>query len=419
MASGTTTHKKKPRPGVIRIDSDDHIAGALAPQTPLDVQASSKPPARTKKGRATHYSTESKGFLKDIISLRWVVVPTTSLKLLAIVVLLWATWEVLTPGLTNPFAPLLFVSHRVPTFSPEDPRYQKGYLDLVFVSFYIVVWSFVRQAITLWGFKPLARWYGIRKEGKLDRFGEQGYAVVYFAFTGLWGLRIMSQGPTWYYQTEHFWIDYPHWDMKPEQKSYYLMQAAYWCQQLLVLSHCGWSGVSNVSVFSSCKFVTNGHVWFSWSYLINLTRIGTAVYISMDIPDAFLGFSKLLNYLQFERGKVVSFAIFLPIWTYYRHFLNIIMLWSVWTQFDLIPESAKRWAPADGVWMVWWMKWQIFVPLFLLQLLNLWWYYHFILKIAVNAIVDFRNATDTRSDDEDDDEQPQPQDMHMEEDDRS
>lgn len=164
---------------------------------------------RAKKGRGIHYSTESRGFLKDITSLRWVVVPSmhlcssthdtvrflttpklpaTSLKILAIVVLLWATWEVLAPSLTNPFAALLFVSHQVPTSSAEDPRYQKGYLDLVFVSFYIVVWSFVRQAITIWGFKPLARWYGIRKEGKLDRFGEQGYAVVYFAFTGLWGL---------------------------------------------------------------------------------------------------------------------------------------------------------------------------------------------------------------------------------------
>ncbi len=29
--------------------------------------------------------------------------------------------------------------------------------------------------------------------------------------------------------------DYPHWDMKPELKRYYLMQAAYWVQQLLVL----------------------------------------------------------------------------------------------------------------------------------------------------------------------------------------
>ena len=29
--------------------------------------------------------------------------------------------------------------------------------------------------------------------------------------------------------------DYPHWQMEPELKAYYLMQAAFWCQQLLVL----------------------------------------------------------------------------------------------------------------------------------------------------------------------------------------
>ncbi len=96
--------------------------------------------------------------------------------------------------------------------------------------------------------------------------------------------------------------------MKPEQKSYYLTQAAYWCQQLLVLvlglekprkdynelvvHHIVtlWL-VGCVQSFgtSSYRFITDEHVWYSWSYLINLTRIGTAVYISMDIPDAFLG----------------------------------------------------------------------------------------------------------------------------------
>ena len=30
-------------------------------------------------------------------------------------------------------------------------------------------------------------------------------------------------------------LDYPHWDMNPELKRYYLMQAAHWCQELLVL----------------------------------------------------------------------------------------------------------------------------------------------------------------------------------------
>ena len=30
-------------------------------------------------------------------------------------------------------------------------------------------------------------------------------------------------------------LDYPHWQMTPELKRYYLMQASYWCQQLIVL----------------------------------------------------------------------------------------------------------------------------------------------------------------------------------------
>lgn len=29
--------------------------------------------------------------------------------------------------------------------------------------------------------------------------------------------------------------EYPHWKMQPQLKTYYLMQASYWCQQLIVL----------------------------------------------------------------------------------------------------------------------------------------------------------------------------------------
>jgi len=46
------------------------------------------------------------------------------------------------------------------------------------------------------------------------------------------------------------------------------------------------------------------------------------------------------------------------------------------------------------------MKYQVFAPLLLLQLLNLFWYY-LILRIAVRAIAT-SEADDVRSDDEDD-----------------
>ena len=36
-------------------------------------------------------------------------------------------------------------------------------------------------------------------------------------------------------------------------------------------------------------------MFYSWSYLINLTLIGNAVYVSMDLPDSLLGVSDTVN----------------------------------------------------------------------------------------------------------------------------
>ena len=38
-------------------------------------------------------------------------------------------------------------------------------------------------------------------------------------------------------------------------------------------------------------------------------------------------------------------------------------------------ESSKVWKAVDGTYLVYWMRYQVFLPLVLLQLLNLFWYY--------------------------------------------
>jgi acyl-CoA-dependent ceramide synthase len=116
----------------------------------------------------------------------------SALKLLLIPIVLYVNWELLAPyvaqGLSNPFAPLLFISYRVPTSPPDNPRYAKGYLDLVFIAYHIVFFSFVRQLITIKVCTPIAKYFGIKKRAKIDRFGEQGYAFLYFSVFGMWGM---------------------------------------------------------------------------------------------------------------------------------------------------------------------------------------------------------------------------------------
>ncbi|KAF9446956.1 longevity assurance proteins LAG1/LAC1 [Macrolepiota fuliginosa MF-IS2] len=335
--------------------------------------------------------------------LRWAVQPSSAFKLLAVPLVLYANWYILAPLLSsdipNPFAPVFLLAGHVSTSSKDDPRYAKSWWDLVFIAYYIVFWSFVRQSLSVRVFKPLARYFGLKKPAKVERFCEQGYALVYFAAFGAWGYHVMTQLPTYWYRTDTFWIDYPHWDMKPELKRYYLMQSAYWCQQLIVLVLGLEKPRKDYHELVAHHAVT---LWLvGWSYLVNLTFIGNAVFMSMDIPDMFLAASKILNYIQWDTAKMYAFVLFIGVWTYFRHYLNLVILWSVWHEYDLIPESSRRWVWSEGVYMLPWMKYQVFAPLLLLQLLNVFWYY-LMMRILWSRAIVTRTADDDRSDDEDD-----------------
>lgn len=69
-------------------------------------------------------------------------------------------------------------------------------------------------------------------------------------------------------------------------KAYYLLEFAYWCQQFLLVT---------LRVEKPRKDFTElvlHHIVTLWliggSYVLNLTRIGNAVFITMDWSDVFL-----------------------------------------------------------------------------------------------------------------------------------
>jgi acyl-CoA-dependent ceramide synthase len=118
--------------------------------------------------------------------------------------------------------------------------------------------------------------------------------------------------------------------MTSELKRYYLMQASYWCHQLIVLvlrlekprkdykervAHhlvTSWL-IGFVATF--WYICTPIHTIRRWSYGANLTLIGNAVYASMDIPDLFIAMAKMLNYLRWERAQNIMFIVFIGTWT--------------------------------------------------------------------------------------------------------
>lgn len=386
----------RPRAGSVQktIEGIDHLHTAV----PAPVQHAKSARRRAPKP----YDSGSLGLWRDLYTMRWMRVPESSLKLLGIPAALWAGWElvarVVPPGtlpVANPFSRLLFVSH--PLHNKDGSvSYAKDYNDLWFLAYWVICFSFIRLFWTVYVFHPMARSLGVRG-GKVIRYGEQGYAVVYFAFMGSLGIYVMSQLPTWYYNLTPQWTEYPQWKMTPALKTYYLLHFAYWLQQFLVLVLKLEKPRRDFAELVVHHIVT---LWLvGWSYLVNLTWIGNLVFMTMDWSDVLFAMAKMCNYMKQKRASEVVFVVFLFSWTYGRHYLNLYMLYSVWYEFDKIPQWAQRWAPEEGVWMVWWMKYQIWVPIALLQIVNLFWYFR-IWRVFIRAIRS-SELEDERSDDED------------------
>ncbi|KAG8747143.1 hypothetical protein FRC10_002192 [Ceratobasidium sp. 414] len=345
-------------------------------------------------------------YWEDITTLNWTRYPSSSFRLMILPVLLWLNWKIIGTSHENPFSALLFISNPVKTTPTGQVQYAKSYADLAFLAYYIIVFSFIRQFMLMHALYPLARRLGLYGS-KGDRFVEQAYSFLYYGSMGILGLvssrTLILQScklTTYSLSCENFQsggigrsifgsatqllAGYPHWEMNKLMKTYYLLQTAYWSQQLFVLLLKIEKPRKDYTELVIHHFVT---IWLiGWSYLINLTWIGNAVFVTMDWSDVFLALSKMLNYLDMEISKSIAFTWFALVWTYARHYLNLRIIWSVWNEFWLVRPENRMWDTARGylsgidldagVHSRSRMRYQVFAPLVLLQIVNLFWYWN-------------------------------------------
>lgn len=208
------------------------------------------------------------------------------LVLLTIILLGYAV----NPTKSNPIHHALFLSYPLPPETQDGPVvYGKGRLDFAFVGFYTIVLSFTREFIMQRMIKPWGVHCGIKGKGKMARFMEQVYTAVYFAVFGPFGLYVMRQTNLWYFNTTAMFENFPHKTHTADFKAYYLLEAAYWAQQAIVLLLQLEKPRKDFKELVGHHIITLSLIFLS--YRFHFTHIGLAVYITHDVSDFFIAVS--------------------------------------------------------------------------------------------------------------------------------
>ncbi|KAI8626037.1 TLC domain-containing protein [Xylariaceae sp. FL1651] len=273
---------------------------------------------------------------------------------------------------SNIVHPFIFLSYKIEntTDSSAPLEYGKGPRDIAFVIFYTIVLFFTREFIMHELLRPLAISLGITSRSKQVRFNDQMYVAVFTSVIGPLGLYVMYQTPTWYFSTAGMYAGYPHKTHSGLTKFYYLLQAAFWVQQALVMI----LGLEERR--RDFKELVVHHVvtvaLIALSYRFHFTMMGVLVYVTHDISDFFLATSKTLNYLD-SPLQGPYFTLCILIWVYLRHYINLRILFSILTEFRTIGPYILDWEAEQ-------YKCEIsnvitFALLAVLQALNLFWLY--------------------------------------------
>ncbi|KAL9000273.1 MAG: hypothetical protein Q9169_000990 [Polycauliona sp. 2 TL-2023] len=325
-----------------------------------------------------------------------------------IIILLILALYAIRPTPTNPFHSAIFLSYPllpsdslIPTAVRADPEapihYGKGRKDFAFVAFYIVVLSFSREFTMQQILRPMAQWFRLRTRSKQNRFMEQMYTAFYFGVFGPYGMYVMYRSPVWYFNTAGMYETFPNRTHEALFKAYYLLQASYWAQQAMVLCLGLEKPRRDYKELVGHHIVTLALIWLS--YRFHFTYMGLAVYITHDISDFFLATSKSLSYID---SRIIEpyFTLFIAVWVYLRHYINLVILYSITTTFASIGPFDLNWETQQYKCTL--SQYITFSLLACLQAMNIFWLC-FIARVALK-VYKTGEKKDERSDDEEEEE---------------
>ncbi|KAL2888238.1 Sphingosine N-acyltransferase lag1 [Ceratocystis lukuohia] len=305
-------------------------------------------------------------------------------------------------------------------YNGSTEKYAAGADDIYFISFCVVLFTFLRASVMQYLLTPIARMGGITRVKMQARFTEQAWLLVYYGFFWTFGMYIYYTSPYWMNMKE-LWTNWPDRELNGLSKLYILAQWGFWVQQVLVINI--EERRKDHYQMLTHHFITIALVSSCYSY--HQTRVGILILVLMDVVDLFLPLAKCLKYTGFSTLCDVMFGIFMVSWVVARHFLYMAVCWSIYADIPVLignscytgnskslsgpfptPEGysylIQPFIKADGlVCFNDTVRWLFLAPLLMLQVITLVWF-TMILRVAARVIRG-AGATDSRSDEEDSD----------------
>jgi len=289
--------------------------------------------------------------------------------------------------------------------NPNNHLYSKGTYDVLYVISSFLIITLLRAGLMEWVFEWAAMRAGIRSQGKKQRFIEQAWRCTYFLVMWTAEMVLLYQSP-YRFDSKELWTDWPLRELTVHYKRHYLVQLAFWLQQLFTL-HIEKRRSDHWQMFLH-HVVTIALI--SASYYTHFTSVGHAVMCVMDPVDILLPLAKLLKYLHFQKACDFTFVVFVIFWIVARHGLFLAVLYSTWAEAgDIIgyrcfpfPRPALDASEFTHDICLSHALLDTFITLLAaLQCMTVVWF-AMIVKVAVRVLVG-NGAEDSRSDDDDSD----------------
>ncbi|KAJ7415592.1 hypothetical protein WISP_77991 [Willisornis vidua] len=194
-------------------------------------------------------------------------------------------------------------------------------------------------------------------------------------------IHLDANSTPWLWNTRQCWNGYPYQPLMPDLHYYYMVELSFY-----------WSLMFSQFIDVKRKdfgIMFTHHILavilISFSYITNLTRVGTLIFCLHDVADIVLEAAKMANYCKCQKLSDFLFLTFAVVFIVSR--LGIYPLWILnTTSFELYEALGNF--PA---------LWVLNVLLMVLQILHCLWSY-LIMKTAYKAILKGKMATDARSD---------------------